>query len=210
MLDFKEPKITDKPWVDQCLSHAHSMNCEYTFGNIFVWRTAYVTRICHYKNFLLIRYGRGADIAYSPPVGTGDFADAVRVLQQDATENGVTLRLLGVTASYKELLEADFPGKFNYTYSDDYNDYIYSVEKMANLSGKKYHGKRGHITYFMKAYPDWQFEVLTPENVGSALPCIPAGLTRKTKRNKKKRTPSFPWSLKRCSPPLTITRRWAL
>lgn len=41
MLDFKEPKITDKPWVDQCLSHAHSMNCEYTFGNIFVWRTAY-------------------------------------------------------------------------------------------------------------------------------------------------------------------------
>lgn len=66
MLDFKEPKITDKPWVDQCLSHAHSMNCEYTFGNIFVWRTAYVTRICHYKDFLLIRYGRGADIAYSP------------------------------------------------------------------------------------------------------------------------------------------------
>lgn len=71
-----------------------------------------------------------ADIAYSPPVGTGDFADAVQVLQQDAAENGVTLRLLGVTASYKELLEADFPGKFNYTYSDDYNDYIYSVEKM--------------------------------------------------------------------------------
>ena len=68
MLDFKEPKITDKPWVDQCLSHAHSMNCEYTFGNIFVWRTAYVTCICHYKDFLLIRYGRGADIAYSPPV----------------------------------------------------------------------------------------------------------------------------------------------
>ena len=61
MLDFKEPKITDKPWVDQCLSHAHSMNCEYTFGNIFVWRTAYVTCICHYKDFLLIRYGRGAD-----------------------------------------------------------------------------------------------------------------------------------------------------
>ena len=59
---------------------------------------------------MLIRYGRGADIAYSPPVGTGDFADAVRVLQQDAAENGVTLRLLGVTASYKELLEADFPG----------------------------------------------------------------------------------------------------
>ena len=67
MLDFKEPKITDKPWVDQCLSHAHSMNCEYTFGNIFVWRTAYVTRICHYKDFLLtpfsIIFSRGRSSA---------------------------------------------------------------------------------------------------------------------------------------------------
>ena len=71
---------------------------------------------------------RGRHCVFAP-VGIGDFADAVRVLQQDAAENGVTLRLLGVTASYKELLEADFPGKFNYTYSDDYNDYIYSVEK---------------------------------------------------------------------------------
>ena len=191
MLDFKEPKITDKPWVDQCLSHAHSMNCEYTFGNIFVWRTAYVTCICHYKDFLLIRYGRGADIAYSPPVGTGDFADAVRVLQQDAAENGVTLRLLGVTASYKELLEADFPGKFNYTYSDDYNDYIYSVEKMANLSGKKYHGKRGHITYFMKAYPDWQFEVLTPENVGECIALHTSWIDEKDQTEQKEEDAEF-------------------
>lgn len=191
MLDFKEPKITDKPWVDQCLSHAHSMNCEYTFGNIFVWRTAYVTRICHYKDFLLIRYGRGADIAYSPPVGTGDFADAVRVLQQDAAENGVTLRLLGVTASYKELLEADFPGKFNYTYSDDYNDYIYSVEKMANLSGKKYHGKRGHITYFMKAYPDWQFEVLTLENVGECIALHTSWIDEKDQTEQKEEDAEF-------------------
>ena len=169
MLDFKEPEIEDKVWVDACLAHAHSMNCEYTFGNIFVWRTAYVTRIYHYKNFLLIRYGRGADIAYSPPVGIGDFADAVRALQADAAANGVTLRLLGVTESYRALLDADFPGKFTYAYSDNYNDYIYSVEKMATLSGKKYHGKRGHISYFKKANPVWQFEVLTPEIVGECI-----------------------------------------
>jgi hypothetical protein len=120
-----------------------------------------------------------------------DFADAVRVLQQDAAENGVILRLLGVTASYKELLEADFPGKFNYTYSDDYNDYIYSVEKMANLSGKKYHGKRGHITYFMKAYPDWQFEVLTPETVGECIALHTSWIDEKDQTEQKEEDAEF-------------------
>lgn len=169
MLDFKEPEITDKPWVDRCLAYAHTMNCEYTFGNIFVWRTAYVTRICHYKDFLLIRYGRGTDLAYSPPVGTGDFAEALNVLLADAAANGVTLRLLGVTESYKELLEAAAPGKFSYAYCDDNNDYIYRADKMAALPGKKYHGKRGHIAYFKKTYPDWQFERISPENMDACI-----------------------------------------
>ena len=195
MLDFKEPKITDKPWVDQCLSHAHSMNLP-----VYIWQHFRLAHgVCDLHLPLQGLFAdplrqRGRYCVFAPG-GHRRFCRCAcekRCLQQDAAENGVTLRLLGVTASYKELLEADFPGKFNYTYSDDYNDYIYSVEKMANLSGKKYHGKRGHITYFMKAHPDWQFEVLTPENVGSALPCIPAGLTRKTKRNKRRGRRVFP------------------
>lgn len=30
MLEFKIPEISDKEWIDECLSNAHSMNCEYT------------------------------------------------------------------------------------------------------------------------------------------------------------------------------------
>ncbi len=64
MISFKEPELADREWMVECLSHALSLNCEYTFGNIYVWRTAYVTRVCHYKDFLLIRYGRGNDVGY--------------------------------------------------------------------------------------------------------------------------------------------------
>lgn len=52
MLEFKTPEINDKKWVDECFSYAHSMNCEYTFGSIYVWHTAYRTQIAHYKDFL--------------------------------------------------------------------------------------------------------------------------------------------------------------
>ena len=59
MLHFKTPEISDKPWVDECLKHANSMNCEYTFGNVFIWAEAYATKICRYKDFFICRWGKG-------------------------------------------------------------------------------------------------------------------------------------------------------
>ncbi|MDE5964891.1 MAG: phosphatidylglycerol lysyltransferase domain-containing protein, partial [Eubacterium sp.] len=48
-------------------------------------------------------------------------------------------------------------------------DYIYSVEKMASLSGKKYHGKRNHITNFKKNNPDWSFEIIDSSNIDECI-----------------------------------------
>ena len=36
---------------------------------------------------------------------------------------------------------------------------------MAYLKGKKYHGKRNHITNFKKNNPNWSFEVLNRDNI---------------------------------------------
>ena len=40
MLTFSKPAIEDKEWVDECFKYVNSFNCEYTFGNLFVWATA--------------------------------------------------------------------------------------------------------------------------------------------------------------------------
>ena len=63
------------------------------------------------------------------------------------------------------MLQEAFTGKFTYEYDDALYDYIYLVEKMSTLSGKKYHGKRNHITNFKKNYPDWKFEVISKDNI---------------------------------------------
>lgn len=150
MLDFGKPVVDDKQWVDECLKYVNSFNCEYTFGNIFVWSTAYRTKICRYKDFLMCRWGKDSEFMYSLPIGKGDFKDAVNQIILDAESNGVTPVIYGVTSNYKKLLDEHFDGKFNYKFDEGYNDYIYSTEKMANLSGKKYHSKRNHITNFKK------------------------------------------------------------
>lgn len=165
MLNFKKPEITDKKWVDECLKHANSMNCEYTFGNTYVWAESYNTEICKFKDFFICRWGEGKNLSYSLPLGEGDFTEAVNMIIADAEANGVKPCIYGITQGYLHMLQEAFFGKFTYKFDDSFSDYIYLTEKMANLSGKKYHGKRNHITNFKKNYPDWSFEILNSENI---------------------------------------------
>lgn len=169
MLEFKIPEIDDKEWVTDCFSKAHSMNCEYTFGNIYVWRTAYRTQIAHFNDFLICRWGRDKDISYSLPIGEGNFKEAVHEIINDAKKLGVAPRIYGVTDSYKGMLDFYFPYEFNYTYDDGNNDYIYNISDLASLAGKKYHGKRNHISNFKKNNPDWSYEEISKDNIAECI-----------------------------------------
>lgn len=169
MLTFSKPAIEDKAWVDECFKYVNSFNCEYTFGNLFVWATAYRTQIARYENFMICRWGKAPDYKYSLPIGKGDFKKAVEEIISDAKSFGIKPIIYGVTSYYKNLLDEYFPDKFDYTYDDGDFDYIYSVEKMASLSGKKYHGKRNHITNFKKNNPDWSFETIDSSNIDECI-----------------------------------------
>ena len=169
MLSFSKPAIEDKEWVDECFKYANSFNCEYTFGNLFVWATAYRTEIARYNDFLICRWGKAPDYKYSLPIGRGNFKNAVDEIIADAEFFSIKPVIYGVTSNYKKLIEEYFPDKFSFEYDDGDYDYIYSVEKMASLSGKKYHGKRNHITNFKKNNPDWSFEIIDSSNINECI-----------------------------------------
>ena len=169
MLEFKKPELSDKSWVDECLKHAASMSCEYTFGNTYIWADSYNSEICKYKDFFICRWGTGDDISYSLPLGEGDFTDAVNQIIADAENNGVKPVIYGVTAGYLVLLQEAFTGKFTYSFDDGLNDYIYKTDKMASLGGKKYHSKRNHVTNFKKNNPDWCFEKIDDSNIAECI-----------------------------------------
>lgn len=169
MLNFKTPEIEDRVWVSECFSHAHSMNCEYTFGNIYIWRAAYKTCIARYDDFVICRWGTNNDISYSLPIGEGNFKKAVEEIIEDAKSLGIKPRIYGVTESYKAVLDSDFSNAFSYEYDDGNNDYIYNAADLASLSGKKYHSKRNHITNFKKNNPDWSYEELSDKNISECI-----------------------------------------
>ena len=169
MLEFKKPELSDMEWVNSCLIHANSLNCEYTFGNLFCWSDSYSVGIAHYKDFFICRWGEGSEVSYSVPLGEGDFTDAVNQIILDAKSIGATPKIYGVTEGYLLMLQEAFLGKFRYKYDLAMNDYIYSTEKMESLRGKKYHGKRNHITNFKKNNPDWTFEIISSDNIDDCI-----------------------------------------
>ncbi len=169
MLEFKKPEIEDKEWVDDCLSFAQSLNCEYTFGNIYLWSTAYRTKIAKYNSFLICKWGKDENTFYSIPIGNGDFKDAVLQIIEDAKNSKIKPKLGGITENYRKLLDECFPNQFKFTHDDGNNDYIYNVTDLANLSGKKYHGKRNHITNFKKNNPSWCYEEINESNISECI-----------------------------------------
>lgn len=166
MLDFHPITLADKPRADEILLTAPNMGCEYCFGTLFIWRNIYKTQIAFHDSMLTAKYVTEDGVCYCCPVGEGDFAEMVELIVKDAKKDGNRTVILGCSAEDKAKIESLFPDKFTFTADDSRFDYIYSAEKLATLSGKKLHGKRNHISAFVRNNPEWTFEEITGENLG--------------------------------------------
>lgn len=164
MLSFHPTTLSDKPWIDAILHRTGERGCEYNFTNLYAWCDTYTLHVAQVEGCLTSYMTGVIGPSYLYPVG-GDARAAVLALAEDARERGEPLRLGCLTAEHMAQLEGWFPDCF--TFAPDRNgwDYLYRVERLATLSGKKLHGKRNHIHRFEESNPDWCFEVLTPDNL---------------------------------------------
>jgi len=74
-----------------------------------------------------------------------------------------------LTAEQKTQLEEEFHGRFTFQEDRDGFDYLYTVDKLADLAGKKLHAKRNHIHRFDEQFPDWLFEPIGPDNLAECV-----------------------------------------
>ena len=169
MIEFQAPTPADKAWVDELLALGNLRGCDYNFTNLFVWQKAYRFELARMGNFLLIRLRGRTGNSYMYPAGSGDIAAAVRALEADAAERGEPLRLVCLTPPQMAELEEFFPGRFTCTADRDGYDYLYDIDRLADLGGKKLHAKRNHIHRFDEQFPDWMFEPITPANIPECL-----------------------------------------
>ena len=167
-LKFKTVTLCDKAWVDPIVMAENSPSADFNFGNIYIWDKYYKQLICRFEDRMITKLCYGKDRAFAFPIGSGPLGPAVEALRAFCAEKGYPLLLLGVTEKHREMLDALYPGCFEYEKDEDGADYIYSAEKLSTYAGKALHGKKNHCNRF-EAEHDWDFVPITRELIPGCL-----------------------------------------
>lgn len=164
MLSFHAPSVDDYDWLYPVLYRAGLPGADNTFQNMYFWE-CYYGDVGMAEGFATQHMTQDGREVYLYPAGSGNVHAALEAIRQDAAERGGALRLRGVTPDKRAELEALYPDKFRFTpYRDSY-DYIYTVEELTELHGKKLQAKRNHCNRFEADHPDYTTEIVTPENL---------------------------------------------
>lgn len=162
MIDFKPITKDKKEEFEQCLFDGNERGCEYSFANLYMWGRQRGEIIDGYL-VLFSQYNRRT--VYPFPVGHGDIKPVLDTVIADSKERGIPCRFTGMTAREKAVLEELYPDKFSYHCDRDFFDYVYDINDLAELKGRKYHSKKNHFNRFVTAYPDYRVEPISDENI---------------------------------------------
>ena len=163
-IEFRRPTLADRQWMDEKYRGANCRICEGSFVNMYLWGRDY-GEIGQVGDFLVQFIKLNGVKYYAYPAGTGDLRELMKALADDAKAYDHPLRILTVTSCRKGDLETVCPGKFSFESNRNAYDYLYKIERLTELKGKKLQAKRNHINRFIDANPDWTTEELSSENL---------------------------------------------
>ena len=166
-LRFTPLTLDDVPRILPYLSCSHSRTCDFTVGGLLMWAQYFNYSYAVHDDTLYIKGVTEDDVtrpAFSLPVGMSPLQESIALLRDYCRENDcMPLVFSAVPEEYVEPLR--LLGAREVTPLADWGDYLYEVEALASLSGKKLGKKRNHVNRFMAENPGYTFEPLTAGNV---------------------------------------------
>lgn len=165
--EFKPIELEDRGVIQGILDGYQPQTSEWTFTNLFMWRSRYGFRWSTYGDWLIVRSAADErDSFFLQPVGPPSRLEIVRKLlgwlrEEKGIENlrieRADLRLISELQKAADLLIEP---------QRDHFDYVYRTEDLIRLSGKKYHSKKNHVNKFMRTY-SFAYEALGEQHLGA-------------------------------------------
>lgn len=168
MIDWKELGLEDKAEIESkiCASGCHG--ADYSFTNLYIWRKEYQPKIAWCDERLLVGMPQWNIYAY--PKGDGPIENSIELLMNEAHERGEKLLIRGLTDKTLAEFLPLYGDRFEISEDRDNADYIYSVEKLCNLAGRKLSSKRNHIKHFERN-GEWEFHKISASGCGRVTSC---------------------------------------
>lgn len=169
MIHFERLLPERKAEYDKYLMNCGQRGCEYSFVNLYLWGRQTAAVVDGY--LVLFSHFNGHSV-YPFPVGQGDIRPVLDAVIQDSRERGIPCRFTSLNQADIELLEAFYPGKFRFRCDRSDFDYVYNIDDLADLKGRKFQQKRNHVNRFEATYPDWRVEELNESTMADATAVI--------------------------------------
>ena len=151
MISFSRLQLAQKVQYEDILFACGSRSCEYSFANLYLWGRQEAAFFPEGVAFFSHFYGKSV---YPYPIGTGNRRAVLEAVQEDAKSRGIPCRITSMTQAETQELESWFPGRFLFRPDRDGFDYVYAIDDLADLKGRKFQKKRNHVHKFQASHPD--------------------------------------------------------
>ena len=165
MIEFKKLTGDDRKEFEKYLPLCENRGCEYSFANLSMWGRQ---RAAFLEGFLVLFSQFERISVYPFPLGQGDMKPILDAVIQDARQRGIPCRISSMTEADCALVERLYPGQFRFHTDRDNYDYVYAIEDLASLRGKRYQSKRNFVNRFHTNHPDCQLLPLDGSTAGAA------------------------------------------
>ena len=163
-MNFKKIELYDAELLKPYLTDKNELTCEISFVNLLLWQPLYNNCYCIEDGILYLKSYSDYVETYSLPFG--DIEKGMqKIMSCSSQEYPVIWAQAGKRFDEFKSIYGDY---YDITESRNEFDYIYNAFDLINLSGKKYHSKRNHISFFMKNY-NWSYEEINQDNIGECI-----------------------------------------
>lgn len=155
--EFRPIGLEDKKAIDEILVRSNPDICEYTFSNLYSWRSLYDLSVSLADGFILLRANKSGAKDYFEPIGLGGKGDIIKKIVREAGTS-----IIFVSGETKSLFEKS--PEYSIIQDKDNSDYVYETKELIELRGKKFDGKRNFIKRF-RQQNEYEYAVIGEQNL---------------------------------------------
>jgi hypothetical protein len=134
MIDFQKLQPAQRAQFDPFFFHCNK-GCEYSFANLSIWGRQ---RAAFLDGYLVLLSQFDRRCVYPFPIGQGDIQPVLEAIIEDARQRNIPCCFTGMNESDCLLLEQLYPGQFRIQPDRNGFDYVYHIDDLADLKGRKF------------------------------------------------------------------------
>ncbi|MGB7061045.1 MAG: phosphatidylglycerol lysyltransferase domain-containing protein [Candidatus Zixiibacteriota bacterium] len=167
--EFKPIQLQDRNIIQEQLWRYQPDTSEWTFTNLFIWRSHYGFQWSMYRDWLLVISATRDNPCYAlQPVGASPRSEIVRMLlrwlkdergEEDPRIERADKRLVSELEGETDLSIEPIRDQF---------DYVYRTDDLIKLAGRKYHSKRNQVSQFLRSH-SFSYAPLADQHVKECL-----------------------------------------